>query len=260
LTIPFDVLSVAAGLFGDDDLAKGIDDYGAILVKIVTSSKDFADAAIAIAKVIEQLDHITFDQVLLGASIGFNVAMVAVAIGLSGLLSQSKPPTQVILEQLNEIRKQIVDLRNEMRVRFDRLESRLNATCTPGCSTSWPRWTSTSARSRATSTSSRSPLYDLHADPSTASSASASGPARTLPLEDFRDGENQFFSWGHDHALDEVAPVGRLEERVDVSGQPRKGCAAVRPRGPGFHRSAVPDWRVPVFEAVRERVAPAGIR
>ena len=122
----FDVLSAAAGLFGDDDLAKGIDDYGAILVKIVTSSKDFADAAIAIAKVIEKLDDITFDQVLLGASIGFNVAMVAVAIGLSGLLSQSKPPTQVILEQLKEIRKQIVDLRNEMRVRFDRIEKRLN--------------------------------------------------------------------------------------------------------------------------------------
>jgi hypothetical protein len=66
-------LTAAAGLFDDDDLAKGIDDYGAILVKIVTSSKDFADAAIAIAKVIEQLDDITFDQVLLGASIGFNV-------------------------------------------------------------------------------------------------------------------------------------------------------------------------------------------
>jgi hypothetical protein len=219
----FDVLSAAAGLFGDDDLAKGIDDYGVILVKIVTSSKDFADATIAIAKVIEQLDDITFDQVLLGASIGFNVAMVAVVIGLSGLLSQSKPPTQVILEQLREIRKQIVDLRNEMRVRFDRLESRLNDMYI-GLLDKLAEMDFDLGQIEGNVDELQVALYDLHADLARLATdvhafleaanrrdliETINGvlgfrerTGEDLPLEDFRNGENQFFSWGHDHAKD----------------------------------------------------------
>jgi hypothetical protein len=219
----FDVLSAAAGLFGDDDLATSITDYGAILVKMVSASKDFVDAAIAVGKAIEKLDDITFDQILLGAGIGFNVAMIAVAIGLSGLLGKSKPPTQVILEQLREIRKQIVELRDEMRVRFDRIEKRLNKMYI-GLLDRLAEMDFDLGQIEGNVDELQVALYDLHAelqrlatdvhafleaanrrDLIEAINGFLGFRERTgeeLSLADFRAAENEFFSWGNDHAKD----------------------------------------------------------
>ena len=122
----FGLLSAAAGQFGESDLATSIDEYATILTKMLDATRDFADAAVSIAKAIKGLDDVSADKILLGAGLGFNFAMIAVAIQISGVFGKSKPPTQVILEQLREVRKQIVDLRDEMRVRFDRIEKRLN--------------------------------------------------------------------------------------------------------------------------------------
>jgi hypothetical protein len=122
----FGVLSFAAGQLADSDLATSIDEYATILTKVLQATRDFADAAISVAKAIEGLGNVTADQILLGAGLGFNFAMIAVVIQMSGLLGKLKPVTQVLLEQLREIRKQIVYLRDEMRVRFDRIEKRLN--------------------------------------------------------------------------------------------------------------------------------------
>ena len=221
----FGVLSAAAKQFGEDDLATSIDEYAAILLMMIKATKDFADAAISVAKVIERLDDITFDQILLGAGIGFNVAIVAVAIGLSGLMGKSKSPTQVILEQLKEIRKQIVDLRDEMRVRFDRIEKRLN-TMYLGLLDRLAEMDFDLGQIEGNLDELQVSLYDLHAelqrlttnvhafleaanrrDLVEAINGSLGFRARTgedLTLSDFRAAENEFFSWGNDHAKDEL--------------------------------------------------------
>ena len=219
----FGVLSSAAGLFGEDDLAASIDEYATILAKMVSATRDFAEAAITVAKAIEKLDDVTFDQILLGAGIGFNVAMVAVAIGLSGLLGKSKPPTQVILEQLQEIRKQIVALRDEMRVRFDRIEKRLNKMYL-GLLDRLAEMDFDLGQIEGNVDELQVALYDLHAelqrlatdvhafleaanrrDLIEAINGFLGFRERTgedLSLQDFRTAENQYFSWGNDHAKD----------------------------------------------------------
>jgi hypothetical protein len=45
-------LSTAAGLFGEDDLATGIDEYASALVKVIKGTKEFVDTAIEIGKAI----------------------------------------------------------------------------------------------------------------------------------------------------------------------------------------------------------------
>ena len=219
----FGALSSAATAFGEDDLATSIDEYATILAKMVSATRDFAEAAISVAKAIEKLDEVTFDQILLGAGIGFNVAIIAVAIRLSGLLGKSKPPTQVILEQLQEIRKQIVALRDEMRVRFDRIEKRLNKMYL-GLLDQLAEMDFDLGQIEGNVDELQVALYDLHAelqrlatdvhafleaanrrDLIEAINGSLGFRDRTgedLSLEEFRAAENQFFSWGNDHAKD----------------------------------------------------------
>ena len=221
----FGVLSAAATQFGEDDLATSIDEYAAILLMMIKATKDFADAAISVAKVIEKLDDVTLDQILLGAGIGFNVAIIAVAIGLSGLMGKSKSPTQVILEQLKEIRKQIVDLRDEMRVRFDRIEKRLNAMYL-GLLDRLAEMDFDLGQIEGNLDELQVSLYDLHAELQRLTTnvhafleaanrrdlvetinGSLGFRERTgedLSLTDFRAAENEFFSWGNDHAKDEL--------------------------------------------------------
>ena len=244
----FGVLSAAAKQFGEDDLATSIDEYAAILLKMIKATKDFADAAISVAKVIEELDDITFDQILLGAGIGFNVAIVAVAIGLSGLMGKSKSPTQVILEQLKEIRKQIVDLRDEMRVRFDRIEKRLN-TMYLGLLDRLAEMDFDLGQIEGNLDELQVSLYDLHAelqrlttnvhafleaanrrDLVEAINGSLGFRERTgedLSLSDFRAAENEFFSWGNDHAKDELqAGTGRPQlHRRGAAGRDHRPAA-----------------------------------
>ena len=107
----------------------------------------------------------------------------------------------MILEQLKEIRKQMVDLRDEMRVRFDRIEKRLNAMYL-GLLDRLEEMDFDLGQIEGNIDELQVSLYDLHAElqrlatdvhafleaanrrrpwsrRSTASSASASGPART---------------------------------------------------------------------------------
>jgi hypothetical protein len=219
----FGVLSTAAGLFGEDDLATGIEEYAAALVKVIKGTKEFVDTAIDIGKAIEKLDDVSFDQVLLGAGVGFNIALVAAAIAFSGLLGKSKPPTTVILEQLKEIRKQLVDLRDEMRVRFDRIEKRLNAMYL-GLLERLEEMDFDLGQIEGNLDELQVALYDLHAELQRlatdvhafleaegrrplieAINGSLGFRERTgeeLSLDDFREAETVFFSWGNDHDKD----------------------------------------------------------
>ena len=217
------VLSTAAKLFGEDDLATGIDEYAAALVKVIKGTKEFVDTAIEIGKAIEKLDDLTFDQIMLGAGIGFNVAMLAAVIAFSGLFGKSKPPTTVILEQLKEIRKQLVDLRDEMRVRFNRIEKRLNVMYL-GLLDRLEEMDFDLGQIEGNIDELQVALYDLHAELQRLATdvhafleAEGRRPlieaingflgfrertGEELSLEDFREAENVFFSWGNDHDKD----------------------------------------------------------
>lgn len=228
----FGVLSFAAKEFGDDDLAKSIDEYATVLAKMLTATREFADAAIQVAKAIAKLDDVTFDQVLLGASVGLNFAMIAVAIQMSGLFAKEKPVTQVILEQLREVRKQIVQLRDEMRVRFDRIEKRPNKVFV-GILNRLEEIDFDLGQVESNIDELQLALYDLHSEVQRLNRnvqaflevanrrelvEAINGFLRfrertgdDLSLEEFRTAENKFFSWGHDHAKD--ALQAGLEQR-----------------------------------------------
>ena len=228
----FGVLSFAAGQFGDKDLASSIDDYANVLVKMLDATREASDAAIFIAKAIAKLDDITKDQILVGAAVGLNFALIAVAIQMSGLFGKEKPVTQVILEQLKEIRKQIVNLRDEMRVRFDRIEKRLNRVFV-GILNRLAELDFDLGQIEENVDELQLALYDLHSEVQRLNrnvqafleAANRRELVETingflrfrertgqdLDLEGFRGAENQFFSWGHDHAKDQLQ--AGLEQR-----------------------------------------------
>lgn len=228
----FAVLSFAAGQFGDNSLASSIDDYANVLVKMLEATRDGADAAMTIAKAIAKLKDINQEQILVGAAVGFGFALIAVAIQLSGIFGQEKPVTQVILEQLQEIRKQIVELRDEMRARFDRVEKRINKVFT-GILNRLAELDFDLGQIEANVDELQLALYDLHSEVQRLNSnvraflqaanrrdlvETINGSLRfrdrtgeDLDLDSFLLAENRFFSWGHDHAKDELQ--AGLEQR-----------------------------------------------
>jgi hypothetical protein len=236
------LLSAAAGQLGDGDLATSIDEYVTILTKMLDATRDFADAAISIAKAIKGLDDVSADQILLGAGLGFTFAMIAVAIQISGLFGKPKPATQVILEQLLEIRKQIVDLRDEMRVRFDRIEKRLNKMYV-GLLNRLAEMDFDLGQIEGNVDELQLALYDLHSELQRLNRnvhafleaahrrelvEAINGFLRfrdrtgeDLSLQDFRTAENEFFSWGNDHAKDvlQAGPEDRSFEDEDLLGE-----------------------------------------
>lgn len=219
----FGVLSFAADKLGDGDLATSIDEYAMILVKMLDATSSFAEAALEIAKAIEGLDDITANQILLGASLGFSFAMIAVALQISGLFAKPKSPAEVILEELRKIRKQIVDLRNEMRVRFDRIEKRLNKIYV-GILNRLAEMDFDLGQIEGNVDELQLALYDLHSELQRlnrnihafleaahrrelveAINGFLGYRERTgtdLSPQDFHMAENEFFSWGNDHAKD----------------------------------------------------------
>ena len=238
----FAVLSFAAGQLGDSDLATSIDEYATILTKVLDATRAFNEAAIAIAKAIEGLDDVTADQILLGAGVGFSFAMIAVVIQISGLLGKPKPVTQVILEQLRAIRQQIVDLRDEMRVRFDRIEKRLNKMYV-GILNRLAEIDFDLGQIEVNVDELQLALYDLHSELQRLNRnvhafleaahrrelvEAINGFLRfrertgeDLSLEDFRTAENEFFSWGNDHAKDtlQAGPEDRSFDDEDLLGE-----------------------------------------
>ena len=142
----------------------------------------------------------------------------------------------MILEQLKEIRKQIVDLRDEMRVRFDRIEKRLNKMYL-GLLDRLAEMDFDLGQIEGNVDELQVALYDLHAelqrlatdvhafleaanrrDLIEAINGFLGFRERTgedLSLQDFRTAENQFFSWGNDHAKDvlQAGPDARDFER-----------------------------------------------
>jgi hypothetical protein len=232
------VLSFAARQLGDGDLATSIDEYATVVTKVLDLTRRYADSAISVAKFIEGLSDDTEDKLLKLAGFGFTVGMVAVAIQISGLLGKSKPVTRVILEQLREIRKQIVDLRDEMRVRFDRIEKRLDKMYV-GLLDRLAEIDFDLGQIEGNVDELQLALYDLHADVQRLTRdvhafleaahrrelvEAINGFLRfrertgeDLSLEDFRMAENEFFSWGNDHAKDTLQ-AGPEDRRFDDEG------------------------------------------
>jgi hypothetical protein len=122
-----EVVALAAGRSGDDALAADIRQYAVVTTTMLSAVRDLASTAISTAKVVKGIASASASKLLLGGALAFNFAMLAVVIQMSGLLgNRTKPISQVILEELRALRKQITDLQSIMRVRFDRIEKRLN--------------------------------------------------------------------------------------------------------------------------------------
>ena len=131
--------------------------------------------------------------------------------------------TQVILEQLREIRKQIVELRDEMRVRFDRIEKRLNKIYV-GILSRLAEMDFDLGQIEGNVDELQLSLYDLHSELQRLNRnvhafleaahrrelveainfflRFRERTGEDLSLQDFRAAENRFFSWGNDHAKD----------------------------------------------------------
>ena len=149
------VLAALADL-GDEEFGKDIREFAAISVGMLNAIRKVAEASIQVGKVISGIASASASALLLGGGIGFAFVMTALMIQATGLFGgRSKPIEQVILEELRKLAKSVADLRDEMRVRFDRIDQRLDRMYA-GILAGWPRSISTSARSRATWRSCRS--------------------------------------------------------------------------------------------------------
>lgn len=118
-----DLLAEFGRELGDDVLASDIRDAATALVTMLTAVREISSAGIQIAKLIVGQGAAAG----VAGAIAFNIAALAVVLKLSGMLAKrEKPINEVILAELRAMRKQLVELRDEMRVRFDRVEKRLN--------------------------------------------------------------------------------------------------------------------------------------
>ena len=193
----------------------------------------------------------------------------------------------MILEQLKEIRKQIVDLRDEMRVRFDRIEKRLN-TMYLGLLDRLAEMDFDLGQIEGNVDELQVALYDLHAelqrlatdvhafleaanrrDLVEAINGSLGFRERTgedLSLEDFRAAENQFFSWGNDHAKDvlQAGPDARDFTDDDLLGEVTALAAGhqrqLPARVPGRAARAPPAVRGPAGQPLRLDRRRRGVR
>jgi hypothetical protein len=151
----------------------------------------------------------------------------------------------VILEQFKEIRKQLTDLRDEMRVRFDRIEKRLNAMYL-GLLDRLEEMDFDLGQIEGNIDELQVALYQLHAELQRLATdvhafleAEGRRPLieaingflgfreRTgtdLSLEDFQEAETVFFSWGNDHDKDflQAGPVDRNFTDDSVASEIRR--------------------------------------
>lgn len=208
----------------DDEFANDITEFASISDKMLVGMRDFAKAAISTAKFVDKVLSASKDALFAGGGVGFAFVMVALMIQVTGLFgSRQKPITQIILEELRKVSQQITDLRDEMRVRFDRIETKLD-TIYEGILDRLAEIDFTLGEVKGDVAEMQLSLYNLHAQLQRLNrdvhAFLAAGHRRELvetingflnfeeltgePLDfaGFRTAENLFYSWGKDHAKD----------------------------------------------------------
>jgi hypothetical protein len=218
-----------------------------ITVKLLDVARELSETAIATAKVVDKIAKASINQILLGGGAALGVAAVVAVIQISGLFGKpGKSVNQVILEQLQAIREQLVEIQTEMHDRFDRIEKQLNRTYDHLVERLDDIDFDLGQVEGSVDELQRS-VYDLHGDlqrlTRNVHAFLAAGFRRELveaingflnfeeltgqPIEfdDFREAENRFFSWGRDHSKDAVqaGEEKRSFADDDVSARRRAG-------------------------------------
>jgi hypothetical protein len=110
------LLSTFAKLSGNNDAARTISVAGGAAIQVYKSVSEFQKSAAALGDAGQTLGSVVLTGNLVGA-----------ALNIVSLFSQSGPTVdQVILDQLQAIRKQIADLSQQMNDRFNRVDLELN--------------------------------------------------------------------------------------------------------------------------------------
>ena len=111
----------------DEEFAGDIKEFASITLKLLDATKTAADGVLGTAKFVGKLTGASAAAL---TGVGFVVAafvLVSLAVQALGLFGKpGKTIQQVILEEIQKIKEQINELRNEMNRRFDRIDRQLN--------------------------------------------------------------------------------------------------------------------------------------
>lgn len=236
----FAVIAFSVDRF-DHEFAADIREFASITMTMIESVQKFTKAAITTAQVFKQIVKASASQLMTGGALAFGAVMIVVAIQLSGLLGKSrqKPIEEVILEQLDKISKQITSLRDELRVRFDRIDKRLDKIYA-GIVSRLAEINFTVGEISGNVEEIQLALGDLHSELLRLHSnvhafleaanrrdfvEAVNGflnfrelTGQEISFEDFLEGENVFFSWGFNHAKDplQAGPDNRSFQDDDL--------------------------------------------
>jgi hypothetical protein len=217
------VLAALADL-GDEEFGNDIRQFATISVGMLNGIRKVAEASIQVGKVIGGIASASASTLLLGGGIGFAFVMTALMIQATGLFGgRSKPIEQVILEEVRKLAELVADLRDEMRARFDRIDQRLDRMYV-GILARLAEIDFNLGQVAGNVEELQASLYQLHTELTRLTAdlqaqLDAVGrrdlvegingvlnfqerTGQPIDAESFLEGENLFFSWGHDHAKD----------------------------------------------------------
>jgi hypothetical protein len=219
-------LGVLAALvdLGDEEFGNDIREFAAISVRMLNAIRKVAEGSIQVGKIISGLASASGSALLLGGVIGVAFVMTALVIQSLGLFGgRSKPIEQVILEEIRKLAELVADLRDEMRARFDRIDQRLDRMYA-GILARLAEIDFNLGQVAGNVEELQASLYQLHTELTRLTAdlqaqLDAVGrrdlvegingflnfqelTGQPIDAESFLEGENLFFSWGHDHAKD----------------------------------------------------------
>ncbi|GAA0909229.1 hypothetical protein GCM10009558_013380 [Virgisporangium aurantiacum] len=217
------VLAAVADLV-DAEFGNDIREFATISVGMLTAAQKAARASAQVGKFIQGIASASSCELFLGGGIGFAFVMTALMIQATGLFGgRSKPIEQVILEELRKLAELVAELRDEMRVRFDRIDARLDRMYS-GLLARLAEIDFNLGQVEGNVEELQASLYQLHTELTrlTADFQAQLDAAHRRDLvegingflnfqertgqpidnETFLEAENLFFTWGNDHARD----------------------------------------------------------
>jgi hypothetical protein len=220
----FGVMAAIAD-FADLEFGGDLREFATISVGILDAVRAASDAGIQVGKAIAGIASASANELFKWGGAGFALVMVTLMIQVSGLFgkSRAKPINEVILEEVRKLQEMITELREDMRARFDQIDRRLDkmyADIVIKLAEIDFDLGQVSGNVEELQTA----LYDLHAtlvrltadlhaqleaghrrDFVNAVNGFLNFADRTgepIDAETFREAENVFYSWAHDHAKD----------------------------------------------------------
>jgi hypothetical protein len=242
-----DVFAYLVGKY-DDDFAADIKKFAEISLATLELAQKYSKTAIITAKALAGFLGLGATGLAVLSGIGLGIGAIAIGIHVFGLLGKKDKPNinQKILEGLEKLSKQISrqigQLREEMHLRFNRIEKQLNRVFI-GLLDQFARINWELGELEGNVEEIQSSLYNLHSqlrrvhrDIYTFLEAGFRRPlteaingylnfrertGEALDFPTFAQAENLFFSWGRDHAADEAqaGPVERSFGDDDLLGE-----------------------------------------